>query len=390
MKAILLTVTASLLMFSAFAQFAVGHTTITFNDSSRTGGFGSGGGPGRQIQSEIYYPAATAGEDVPVASGDFPVIAVGHGFVMTWDAYQNIWDSLVPQGYILVFPRTEGGFSPSHQDFGLDLVLCVDEMQVENVDMASLFYNHVNTNAAIMGHSMGGGATILAAASNSNIQTIVGLAPAETSPSAITAAPNVLVPSLILSGSSDGVTPPGDHHIPIYNGLNVSCKYFISVTGGAHCYFANSNFNCDFGEASASSGITVSRTDQQTILNDYLIKWMDYHLKGDLTAKTDFDMLLTSDSRITYMDSCSATPTGLVEGVAETDMELYPNPANGILNVVLPEIQESPITIYSAEGKLVLTQPSNQMRSRLIVSDLPSGFYTVVCGQWREQLVISR
>jgi hypothetical protein len=43
------------------AQFSVGHRTMTFNDPSRTGGFGSGGGAGRQIQTEIYYPAATAG-----------------------------------------------------------------------------------------------------------------------------------------------------------------------------------------------------------------------------------------------------------------------------------------------------------------------------------------
>ena len=38
---------------SIFAQFSVGHRTITFNDPTRTGGFGSGGGAGRQIQTEI-------------------------------------------------------------------------------------------------------------------------------------------------------------------------------------------------------------------------------------------------------------------------------------------------------------------------------------------------
>ena len=59
-----------LIIFSApifaFSQFAVGHTTITFNDPARTGGTGTGGGPGRQIQTEIYYPSATAGDNLPV------------------------------------------------------------------------------------------------------------------------------------------------------------------------------------------------------------------------------------------------------------------------------------------------------------------------------------
>jgi len=73
------------------AQFSIGHTTITFNDPNRTGGFGSGGGAGRQIQTEIYYPAAMAGDNVPVSVGEFPVVVIGHGFVMSWDAYANIW-----------------------------------------------------------------------------------------------------------------------------------------------------------------------------------------------------------------------------------------------------------------------------------------------------------
>jgi len=44
---------AIVLTFPVFAQFQIGHTTITFNDPSRSGGFGTGGGSGRQIQTEI-------------------------------------------------------------------------------------------------------------------------------------------------------------------------------------------------------------------------------------------------------------------------------------------------------------------------------------------------
>ena len=112
-----------LINFSVFGQFPIGSTTITFNDPARSGGFGSGGGAGRQIQTEIYYPAIAAGTNATVATGVFPVITFGHGFAMSWDAYQNIWEHYVPLGYIVVFPRTEGSIfpSPSHGDFGLDL-----------------------------------------------------------------------------------------------------------------------------------------------------------------------------------------------------------------------------------------------------------------------------
>jgi predicted dienelactone hydrolase len=249
----------TVIAFCSFSQFQIGHTTLTFNDPARTGGFGSGGGSGRQIQTEIYYPATTAGENTAVASGDFPIIVVGHGFAMSWDAYTNIWEHYAPMGYILAFPRTEGSLfpAPSHGDFGLDINVIEARMQAEDALATSLFYQKINGNSALMGHSMGGGATILAASTNTSIKAVVGLAPAETDPSAIAAASNVTVPAIIFSGVQDGVTPPDEHHIPIYDGLSSACKTFVNVVGGAHCYFANTNFNCDFGEVTASTGISI-------------------------------------------------------------------------------------------------------------------------------------
>ncbi len=295
--------------FFAFSQYAVGHTTITFNDPARTGGTGSGGGSGRQIQTEIYYPSASAGNDLPVSNGSFPVITFGHGFAMTWDAYQNVWEDLVAEGYILAFPRTEGSLFPSpvHADFGLDLAQVSNKMLALNSTSGSLFQNKINGNAAIMGHSMGGGATFLAAANNANIKTIVGLAPAETTPSAITAAASILVPTLVFSGSEDGVTPPADNHIPMYDAVAGSCKYFISILGGAHCYFANTNFNCDFGESTSSPGISIQRAVQQQVISDYLLPWFDYYLKEDCSGWSNFISPQATDSRIQVNNLCSNT-----------------------------------------------------------------------------------
>lgn len=352
--------------------FPIGHTTITFNDPTRTGGFGSGGGTGRQIQSEIYYPGTTSGEDVNVASGTFPVLIVGHGFVMAWDAYQNIWEELAPNGYILVFPRTEGSFTTNHEDFGKDLSFCANKMQLEGSNSSSLFFNHILNATAIIGHSMGGGATMLAASSNSSIQAIVGLAPAETAPSAIDSASNITVPALIMSGSSDGVTPPSDHHLPIYNALNSSCKYYISITGGAHCYFANSNFNCDFGESTSSTGISVTRGEQQTILNDYLVKWMDYQLKSDITAKTAFDALLVSDTRITYMDNCATTT--LIEK-KESTIKIFPNPANNWITVELKSPQQTPILITNVLGEIIIEITLQGNLATIDTAHWPRGTY---------------
>ena len=82
--------------------YQIGHTTLTFVDASRSN---------RSIATEIYYPADVAGDNVAVTSQNatqFPSLVFGHGFVMTWDAYQNFWNALVPNGYIIAFPKTEG------------------------------------------------------------------------------------------------------------------------------------------------------------------------------------------------------------------------------------------------------------------------------------------
>ncbi|MCH2022108.1 MAG: T9SS type A sorting domain-containing protein [Saprospiraceae bacterium] len=308
---------------------SVGHTTVTFNDPNRTGGFGSGAGSGRQIQTEIYYPATSNGTNTNPSSGTFPVIVFGHGFVMAWDAYQNIWETLVPLGYIMVFPRTEGGLSPSHEEYGKDLALCVTETQNLNTNSSSILYNHITNKSAIMGHSMGGGSTILAAKNNTTIETIIGLAPAETTPSAITAASQVTVPALILSGSSDGVTPPSSHHLPIYNSLSSNCKNYISITGGAHCYYANTNFYCDFGESTSSSGISITRTEQQLTMFNYITPWLNFKLKDDCASYNIFKTSLSVDSTINYQETCTQnlpsptlSPTGSIELCEGTSIQI--------------------------------------------------------------------
>lgn len=344
------------------AQYPIGHTTITFNDPTRTGGFGSGGGSGRQIQSEIYYPATSSGENTPVATGEMPVIVFGHGFAMAWDAYQNIWEEYVPKGYILVFPRTEGSLlpAPSHENFGKDLRLVVDKMQAQGQLSSSLFYQKVKASSAIIGHSMGGGATILAGASNSTIKTIVGMAPAETDPSAIAAAPNVTVPALIFSGSSDGVTPAADNHSPIYAGLASNCKAFISITGGAHCYFAESNFNCDFGESTSSTGISITREQQQATTYSLLTPWLDFYLKGNCDAFTTFENVRNAGVGITSQRSCSYQPF-TVTGTATNST----TGSNGGVDV----------TVTGGEAPFVYSWSNGQ--STVDLSNVGAGNYTI-------------
>jgi predicted dienelactone hydrolase len=303
------------LMFLAsetFAQHQIGHTQITFQDASRGN---------RAIQTEIYYPATNSGNDVSMVVDTFPVIIFGHGFVMAWSDYENLWNEFVSRGYIMAFPRTEGSITGTdHQQFGWDLQFLVTAMQNEGVTPSSIFYQGVSKNTALMGHSMGGGAAFLAADSlvangNINLKTLIGLAPAESSTngvSSINSALSVTVPSIVLSGSQDGVTPPLDHHIPMYDNLASDCKTFINLLGGAHCYFANSSTTCDLGEGTSSSGITLDRPQQHDITFDFVNLWLDYTLKGDCNAFSEFNDSLLTSNRIDYNQTCTLNPIPVI------------------------------------------------------------------------------
>ena len=281
------------------AQHFIGNYSIVFQDSSRSN---------RDILTEIYYPAYSQGQSTPAVAGQFPIIIFGHGSAIPTNVYQNLWQEFVARGYIMVFPTTEGGIISNHQQFGWDLQFLVTKIQYEGNNSSSPIYNIVANNTALMGHSMGGGALFLAADSlcgnnNNQLKTIIGLAPAESfsnGVSSITSAGSITVPSLILSGSQDGVTPPSVHHLPIYNNLASNYKTFISISGGAHCYFGNSNFVCDFLENASSSGISISRDEQQQTTFDFLNSWLDYSLKDNCEQYSVFQDSVINSNRITY------------------------------------------------------------------------------------------
>ncbi len=284
-----------LLTWAVMSQnYQVGHKQYNFVDPARN----------RTIQTEVYYPATTAGNNVPFAAGQFPVLVFGHGFVMAWNSYEWLWDSLVPKGYIMAFPRTEGSISPNHSAFGEDLKFLNNFLLSEGSNPSSDFYQHILGTSAIMGHSMGGGSSFLAAANNTNLTTLVNFAAAETNPSAIAAAANVTVPSVLFYGVNDGVTPPVNHQIPMYQALASSCKTLIGIIGGGHCYFADYNFNCSFGEGTTNPQPTISREQQHEIVAQLLIPYLEFILKGNAAAEHIFYQRLNSMNTITFQRSC--------------------------------------------------------------------------------------
>ena len=350
-----------------FAQtYNIGHISTDFYDNARN----------RNIATEIYYPSDTNGDNVPISIGNFPIIVFGHGFLMSWDSYDNFWNSLVPQGYILCFPTTEMGFAPNHQFFAEDLSFIASKMQMESLDNSSIFYNSVLPKTGILGHSMGGGASFLAAENNPNINTLINFAAAETNPSAISAASNITIPSLIFSGDDDCVAPPINHQNIMFDSLNSNCKTQINIINGGHCYFANENVLCSFGESSCNPSLSILRAEQQSVTNDFLKIWLNYSLKSDQSSFTIFNDSLQSSNRITYSQYCNSM--GIMDQNKLDEINIYPNPVIEILNIDVPlELIEGELVLLNMFGQELQKKIISNKLTEINLSNFESGSYFI-------------
>jgi len=349
-----------------FAQtYNIGHISTDFYDNARN----------RNIATEIYYPSDTNGDNVPISLGNFPIIVFGHGFLMSWDSYDNFWNSLVPEGYILCFPTTEMGFAPNHQFFAEDLSFIATKMQMESQNSSSIFYNSVLPKTGILGHSMGGGASFLAAENNPNINTLVNFAAAETNPSAILAASNITIPSLIFSGEDDCVAPPVSHQNILFDSLNSNCKTQINIISGGHCYFANENVLCSFGESSCNPNLNL-RSEQQSVTNDFLKIWLNFSLKSDQNSFTIFNDSLQYSNRITYSQYCNGT--GIVSQNKVDEINIYPNPVTEILNLDIPlEFINGKLVLLNMFGQELHKEIITNKLTKINLSNFESGNYFI-------------
>ena len=242
---------------------AVGTTQLTLIDPARAN---------RAVATRVHYPAASAGAGTPAVAGcGFPVVALGHGFTIGNSAYAYLADALAEAGFIVVLPGTEGGLSPDHAEFGRDLAFVGDALvQNSPVTLAA------GPGRVIGGHSMGGGAAVLGVAGASHIDALFAFAPANTNPSAITAAASISAPALLITGSRDCVTPSANHASPIFSALATPAglKQQIDIEGGSHCQFTSGSVTCSIGESSCGGSATISVASQQSQALALLIPWL--------------------------------------------------------------------------------------------------------------------
>jgi dienelactone hydrolase len=354
-----------LLAASTANAWELGHTLLTITDPAR---------PGHEIPADVYDPALTVGESVPLApppAGGFPVFAFGHGFLLPVSTYAYLWQGLVPAGRVLVLPRTGGELFPDHEDFALDLARVAAALLEAGADPGSPFYGGLAARSGVGGHSMGGGASLLAAAADPALDCLASLAAAETNPSAIAAAAQVEAPALLLAGSLDCVTPLAEHQQPMFDALAGDCHALAVLAGASHCQFAGSSTVCQLGEIGCVSPL-IGRAEQQAQTLALLAPWLDWQLAGAPGARDRFFAVLDSLPDLQSTLDCAPTavaaaPSGLGLGLSGPRGALAADEAR--LALTLPVDAQVSAAVYDVSGRLA---------AHLAAGALPAGEHALV------------
>jgi predicted dienelactone hydrolase len=185
----------------------------------------------------IYYPTNVA--------GPFAVVSVSPGFTETAADLAGWGPRLASHGFVtIIFNTSDTGEFPAARSTEQRQALNYVISQSNNA--SSPIAGLVDGNRrGVMGHSMGGGASLISANADPTIRAAVGLAPFNFGSSF----PNITVPTMIVACQNDSVAPVTQHASPMYNSIPATTrKSYISVANQNHfCANAPTGANGEVG-----------------------------------------------------------------------------------------------------------------------------------------------
>ena len=230
---------------SGAGPFAVGVATRTFVDATR----------GRTLVTELWYPAATAGRDVPPLRPRHPLVLVAHGSCGFRTNYEYLTIALASWGFVVAAPDFPG-FVATDCNNGLpvgepltdgprDLSFLRAALHDPAGPAGGLAGALSGQRAALVGHSLGGAVVARAAIQDASFTALVTLAPLLTAGSARPFAglkPRRAV--FVMGGTADTTLPFGIFGMTFFDALPAPA-FLLRIVGGTHSGFTDMDAHLD-------------------------------------------------------------------------------------------------------------------------------------------------
>jgi dienelactone hydrolase len=166
-------------------------------------------GPHQVLRGDLALIGLPGLVFTPRAGLGLPAVAFGHGWLQPADRYLGLYRHLASWGIVVTAPGTQRGPLASHRLFAADLRATLDVSTGVRLGDGDISVSAEKLGLA--GHSIGGGAAVLAAAEDPRVRAVATLAASQTKPFATDAAARCAMPSLHLAGGQDVVAPPVGH-----------------------------------------------------------------------------------------------------------------------------------------------------------------------------------
>jgi pimeloyl-ACP methyl ester carboxylesterase len=203
--------------------------------------------------SRIYYPTN--------ASPPFAILALSPGFTNVKEDFLWWGPVLASHGFVIAVlsPTSALDFPAERAD---DLEAGITLLKAENARAGSPLLGKLDPNrAGLLGHSMGGGATLLVAArTGGKYQAVVAWEPWESLQTV-----RISTPTMILAGEFDLVAGASDMAWPFYQGIP-------STTKKAYAEFAG------LGHNTVNS---IGSTAERELHAKWTIAWLKMQLEND-------------------------------------------------------------------------------------------------------------
>lgn len=206
-------------------------------------------------QATIYYPANK--------TEPFGAVAISPGFTQGQEDMSWWGPRLASHGFAVLTLDTNERRDYPHLR-AKALIAAIEVLRGENSREGSPLKGRLDTDKmAIMGHSMGGGGTLLAAHEHSDkIRAAIPFTPWQPNPDFS----GVTVPTLIIAGEADRIAKVAEHAWPHYNAIpDSTTKVFLEFKDGNH-FIGNT---------------TRSNLDLHAQVGRYAIAWLKLYVDGD-------------------------------------------------------------------------------------------------------------
>jgi dienelactone hydrolase len=198
------------------------YTTTTVTSSQASG----------YRQGTIYHPTNV--------TGPFAAVAVVPGYV-SYQSSINWWGPrLASHGFVVITIDTNSIYDqPSSR--ATQLMAALNQLKTFSNTSSHPIYRKVDPNRlGVMGWSMGGGGSLIAADNNPSLKAAIPFAPWNDS----TNFSGVSVPTLIIACESDSTAPVSSHASPFYNSIPTSTeKAYLEINNGSHSCANTGNSN---------------------------------------------------------------------------------------------------------------------------------------------------